>query len=280
MSHNSKIKSLIHTACLIGVPVFLLAPGRPNKEKERVFRGRNMAHRGLFSLDQSIPENSIPAFKKAVKNGYGMELDVQLSKDGKVVVFHDDTLQRMCGVDARVDDLTFKELRKLRLAGTDEKIPLFTEVLRAVHGREPIIVELKNGPRNKELCKKTLKILRKYRGETCVESFQPGIVAWFRFHAPDMFRGQLANPPQEYDEIPGVPGPLQNVVRQMLGCTMFNWLARPQFIAYEVGPKPLPVRFAEAMGAVKVAWTSHSKDTEKDYDVVIFEHYLPKKRFK
>ena len=90
-------------AAAVSLPLILLAPGRATKRQKAPFMGMNFAHRGLHSRDKSIPENSLEAFDLASRAGYGMELDVQLSKDGQVVVFHDDTLERVCGVNARVD---------------------------------------------------------------------------------------------------------------------------------------------------------------------------------
>lgn len=165
------------------VPLFLLAPGRATKRQKAPFMGRNFAHRGLHSRDMSVPENSLEAFRLAAKAGYGIELDVQLSRDGQVVVFHDDTLDRVCGVHARVDEKSYVELRALGLCGTNNRIPLFSEVLDVIKGRGPLIVELKNGRRNLELCRKTYALLSDYRGEVCVESFNPMIMGWFRFHA-------------------------------------------------------------------------------------------------
>ena len=170
------------------------------------FYGRNYAHRGLHSRDKSVPENSLTAFRLAAEAGYGIELDIQLSKDGQVVVFHDDTLDRVCGVHGRVDAFTLEELRGMRLCGTDERIPLLTEVFAVVAGRSPFIIELKTGPRNAELCEKGLALMRAYDGPYCVESFDPRIVGWFKKHAPDLLRGQLAGPPKTYDNMPAAGG--------------------------------------------------------------------------
>jgi len=263
---------LIAVGVIVLLFFFLIITYRPKKAKFAPFYGKNFAHRGLYEKDQSIPENSLAAFDRACEHGYGMELDVQLSKDGQVVVFHDDTLTRMCGVDRRVDELDYSELREFRLKGTDQHIPLFTEVLSAVRGRTPVIVELKDGGRNSELCQKTLDLIEAYSGDFCVESFNPLIVAWFRFHAHHIVRGQLSQQPEIYKK-----GALMRVI---LGCTLLNFAARPHFIAYRIGRKPFPVKLAELSGAKKVAWTSHSADTEKDFDVVIFEHYLPEIKYK
>jgi glycerophosphoryl diester phosphodiesterase len=270
-----KIRHLVAAGCLAAAPFVLLAPGQAPDSKKAPFLGRNFAHRGLHSEDQSVPENSLKAFSLAAEAGYGMELDVQLSRDGQVVVFHDDTLDRACGVASRVDELDYDELKTLSLFGTEERIPLFSEVLALVDGRTPLIVELKTGHRNDELCEKTWEMLRTYPGAYCIESFHPLIVAWFRFHAPTVLRGQLAQLPEEY-----VRGGRKIAEAVVLGNTLLNAAARPQFIAYRIGPKPLAVRFAEALGAMAFGWTSHSRDSEAGRDAVIFEYYRPDVRFK
>ena len=270
-----KTKTILAAGCLLAAPFVLLAPGQAAESKKAPFLGRNFAHRGLHSEDQSVPENSMKAFALAAEAGYGMELDVQLSKDGQVVVFHDDTLDRACGVAARVDELDYAALRTLSLFGTEEHIPLFSEVLALVNGRTPLIVELKNGHSNDELCEKTYAMLRKYPGAYCIESFNPLIVAWFRFHAPAVLRGQLAQLPDEY--VRAGRSVTEGVI---MGNTLLNVAARPQFIAYRIGPKPLSVRFAERLGAMPVGWTSHSRDSEAGRDAVIFEYYKPDIRYK
>ena len=270
-----KAKHILAAGCLLAAPFVLLAPGQAAESKKAPFLGRNFAHRGLHSEDQSVPENSLKAFELAAEAGYGMELDVQLSKDGYVVVFHDDTLDRACGVAARVDELDLDELKKLSLFGTAERIPLFSEVLELVGGRVPLIVELKNGPRNEELCEKTWALLRTNPGAFCIESFNPFIVAWFRFHAPTVLRGQLAQLPEEY-----VRGGRKLSEGLVLGNTLLNVAARPHFIAYRIGGKTMAVRLAEALGAMSFGWTSHSRESEKGRDAVIFEYYRPDIRYK
>ena len=258
-------------AAAASLPVFLLAPGRATKRQKAPFMGRNFAHRGLHSRDMSVPENSLKAFELAAAAGYGVELDVQLSKDGQVVVFHDDTLRRVCGVEGRVDEYTFAELQQMRLCGTGETIPLFSDVLNTIRGRGGIICELKTGRRNRELCKKTYELICGYRGDICIESFDPFIVSWFRFHAPELLRGQLATDSYK-DQKP--------FIGFLLKRCLMNFIARPQFIAYKLTKKPLCVRFSELLGAMKVAWTSHDPRNEKGKDAVIFEFYRPNISFK
>ena len=113
----------------VAVFLFLLFPAHASREMRKPFERRAYAHRGLYSPDQSVPENSLPAFRLAVEAGYGAELDVQLTKDSQIVVLHDDDLKRACGREGRVCDYTLEELQSFPLFGTNERIPLFSEVL-------------------------------------------------------------------------------------------------------------------------------------------------------
>ena len=267
------VGALLGTA--IGIPLAMLAPGHASAAKKAPFWGRNFAHRGLHSPDRSVPENSMDAFRRAVEAGYGIELDVQLSRDGCVMVFHDETLSRVCGVNRRLDELSYEELSKLRLCGTWQGIPLLSEVLELVAGRVPLIVELKSGRNNRELCRKVSALLRDYKGAACVESFDPVIVTWFRFFAPRLLRGQLSTTRRLYRR-----GGSSSASAFALSHVLFNCLSRPQFLACKIGKRAFTVRIAEAMGAMRVGWTAHDPTAEQGRDAVIFEFYRPRPRFK
>lgn len=259
---------------LFGLWLFLIAPGRASKAKRAPFEGRAYAHRGLYELDQSVPENSLEAFRRAVEAGYGSELDVQRTRDGQIVVFHDDSLKRACGVDKAVRDFTYEELRQIPLFKTGERIPLFSEVLAIFDGKQPLIVELKYGPDAALLCEATRALLAAYRGPACVESFHPAMVLWFRKHDPTRLRGQLSEAACFSKKT--LPGYLAFMMSRLFT----NCLTRPQFIAYRVGPKPLSVRAAERMGAMKVLWTARERSQHgrrmAENDAVIFEGYRPR----
>ena len=247
---------------------------RLTKTEKEPFFHVNYAHRGLHSKDKSVPENSLAAFCLAKEAGYGAELDVQLSRDGKVVVFHDDTLDRVCGVHGRVDDFTYDELHKMSLCGTEETIPLFTDVLDTFFGGGPLVVELKTaGAKNKELCEKTLKILRTYKGIFCIESFDPRIVYWFKKNAPDIVRGQLATTYEGYRKDYG------KVKSFFLSRAFANCLTKPDFNAYNIGKRPRRILREREKGVMLIAWTSHDPVNEKDNDSVIFEFYRPEIKY-
>ena len=151
-----------------------------------------IAHRGFFDNANGIPENSMIAFERAIENSYIIELDVHLLKDGKIVVFHDDNLGRMTGVDKKIKDCTYEDIKNLRLLKTNEKIPLFEDVLRLVDGRVAILIELKYDVKVGLLEQKILPMLHKYTGKYAVQSFNPMTIMWFRKNAPQIIRGQLA----------------------------------------------------------------------------------------
>ena len=272
---NKKYHVVRNASILAGAATFLITPGQASKKAKEPFKNVNYAHRGLHTKDKSVPENSMAAFRRAAEKGYGIELDVQLTKDGKVVVIHDNNIKRVTGVKARVDEKTYEELQQYRLYDTDQTIPLFSDVLDMVNGRSTLLVELKTGKKNRELCKKTLKLLKKYNGEYCIESFDPRIVAWFRFHAPQVIRGQLAKRPTQFK-----PSELHPVGAFLVGNGLLNFISRPQFVAYKIGKQPMSVKLSEKMGAMRFCWTSREEGNEKHYDSVIFEHYEPEPRIK
>jgi glycerophosphoryl diester phosphodiesterase len=182
------------------------------------------AHRGLHKNGGGVPENSMGAFKRAVDLGVGIELDVQLTKDGRVVVFHDETLERMCGKRVRVCDVSYEQLKKERLLGSSYGIPLFSEVLELVDGRVPLLIELKGESLDDSLCWKLAPLLDRYGGEFCVQSFNPVLLRWFSKHREDVIRGQLVT------RVSDERGKGNRVINFMLTHMLLNWMSRPDII--------------------------------------------------
>ena len=213
---------------LAALAVFLTAPN-PRRRRMLPWRGQRFAHRGLHNAPAGIIENTLPAFAAACENGYGMELDIQFSRDMQVVVFHDDTLKRLTGDPRRVSACTLEELRAFPLGGVeDARIPTLREVLDLVNGRTPLLIELKSGRNNARLCRALLEHLKGYHGPYIVESFNPLIVFWFRRHAPQLVRGQLVCPMRGYRHSAG------KISAFLMAGLMLNCLSRPDFVAYDV----------------------------------------------
>lgn len=230
---------------------FLVRPRRKRKNSEKHLV--EYAHRGLHG--SGIPENSLSAFENAVNNGFGIELDVQLSKDGKVMVFHDYSLLRMTGCDKNLSELTLDELKALCLSGTIEKIPTFEEVLSLVNGRVPLLVELKGENFDSSLCGKTAEILKNYKGDYCVESFNPLLIKKMKSFLPDAFYGQLyTNVCRDKRR--------RSVLNVILTLMALNFLSRPDFIAYnKYDRKSIPVLIATRFfKAYKFVWTTKNEE--------------------
>ena len=236
--------------------LWALAPQSGRAAGMRPFEERFVAHRGLFDNGSAAPENSLPAFAAAVRAGYGIELDVQRTADGALVVFHDENLRRMCGVDAPLHRKTLVELQALRLLGSGEPIPLFSDVLALVAGAVPMIVEIKGEGDWRRTTAETAAALDAYAGVYCVESFEPGVLRWFRRHRPAVLRGQLS---MDYFKHRRPEGRLRKWLLTDLLC---NGLSRPDFIAYDLHDAD---RFAYRVlrtlfpSVVRAAWTVRSE---------------------
>ena len=133
-------------------------------------RTKPIAHRGYWGGD--VPENSRAAYERAAEKGYPIEIDVYLTKDEKIVSFHDGTLKRMTGGEGGVWDYTYEELQQFRLGNSQETIPLLSEVLAIAEGRSPLLIEIKE-QKNENIVAKLLEALEGYAGEYAVQSFMP-----------------------------------------------------------------------------------------------------------
>lgn len=241
-----------------------------------------IAHRGLHNLTNGVPENSLLAFSNAIKWGLSIELDVNITSDGRVVVFHDRTLKRACNDNRLVENISYGELSKLKLFGTEYKIPTLEETLKAVNGRVPLLIELKSQVKtNLRLCKAVSKELSNYEGECCVQSFYPPALYWFRRHHPEILRGQLASD--------FIKTPERGILSTLSGWLMFNFLSRPDFISYDQRfARSFPLRLVKLFGAKCCGWTfktdkewqkkrrnSQKRGTAAGFDFCIFEDFLP-----
>lgn len=262
---------------LVLLYLFAIMPRMLHRPDYQMLMGWHYAHRGLHDNESDSPENSMAAFRKAVEAGFGMELDVQLTKDRIPVVFHDETLKRVCGVDGKVRDYTYEELQKFKLCKSQEKIPLFEDLLKMVDGRVPLIIEIKIHEKASTVCSIADKLMKEYQGPYCIESFHPLAVNWYRTHRPEVVRGQLSS---NFNE----PGKRESIALFLVHYLMFNFLGKPDFIAYDHHHKKnLSRRLCTKLyGALSVAWTIKSQkemdESREDFELFIFEGFVPEKR--
>ncbi len=253
------------------------------------------AHRGLHDNSGDAPENTLAAFGRAVMAGYGIECDVQLTKDGVPVVFHDFTLARCArypkgeipedavrnedgsfGVAGKVIDYTYDELLRFHILDSKERIPRFEDFLKLVKGRVPLIIELKIELKDLSVCSKVDELLKGYKGVYCIESFNPLGLYWYRKHRPKVMRGQLSDEfhkdkPEEFK------GPLYFILTNLF----FNFLTKPDFIAYNHKySQNISLRLCRHLfGSVTAAWTIKSNEqlqaAQKGFDIIIFDSFIP-----
>ena len=283
---------------LVLVVIYFLAimPRMIHRPSRTGFLQQNLyAHRGLHDEGAKAPENSMAAFKRAVDAGYGIELDVQLSKDGVPVIFHDFTLERVArypeghipdnavahadgsfGVAGKVSDYTYEELQAFRLLDSDEKIPRLEDFLSMVDGRVPLIVELKIEYFDTSVCPTVDALLRDYKGLYCIESFNPLGLIWYRRNHRDIFRGQLSEEFfHEGDRL------LHTPLYVALAFLVFNFMTKPDFVAYNLHHSGNLSRkiCRDIYRGTSAAWTVRSQSEldycRRRYDIYIFEGFIP-----
>lgn len=233
-----------------------------------------IAHRGLH--DKNTPENSMEAFAKAIEKGYAIELDVQLLSDDTVVVFHDESLSRMTDNDGYIKALSKSDLKALHLKTIDHKetketIPTFEEVLKFVDGRVPLLIEIKNKHKVGKLEQSTINLLKDYKGEFAVQSFNPYSLSYFKTNAPSILRGQLAG----YFKKEKMSWIKKYVLKTM---KLNKRVSQPDFISYEANA--LPNRYVKKYKTLPLlAWTVRSNEDYRKViqycDNIIFERFIP-----
>lgn len=229
--------------------------------------GTPVAHRGLH--DDKFPENSMPAFRAAIEHGFNIEIDVHLSADGHIVVFHDDNLKRVCGVDKKIAKCTLAELRTMRLKGTEYTIPTFDEFLALVDGKVGILCEIKGlNPYDNRISAAVCERIKTYKGNIALQSFNYGAVRYCRRHS-DKASGQLCtwrNPKATE----------RSHLTDFMGKLWIIRISKPHFIAYDVrdlADNPYTERARKTLPLI--TWTVNSAEklalARKCADNIIFE---------
>ncbi len=208
---------------------------------------RPFAHRGLHG--GGLIENSRPAFEAAIAAQMGIELDVQLSRDGIAIVFHDEQLGRLTDRQDRLDALSAAEIMTIPYKGTSETIATLAEALAMIAGRAPLLVEVKApGHDVRALAAAVLGDVRHYEGPVAIMSFNPQVGAWFAAHAPDLLRGLVVTEAGRR---------WRGTVARRLAL----WRARPDFLAYDIRDLPSPFASRQRRLGMKIlTWTCRSDD--------------------
>ena len=256
---------------LLALWLFLIAP-RARKKQIQPFL-RPYAHRGLWGGE--IPENSLAAFARAAAHGFAIELDIQLSADGEVMVFHDYTLNRVCGIEGKVRERTAAALAQCSLSGSAERIPTLREVLDTVAGRVPLLIELKGESGDTALVPKALAVLEGYGGLWCMESFNPLLLRAVKKQAPHVLRGLLST------DLIKEKRKGSKLLNFALSKLLLTFLCRPAFHAWDQKhPRRTALRLGiRLFGAGSMVYTVRDKAAYERFiangTYPIFEGFLP-----
>ncbi len=229
-----------------------------------------IAHRGLHNNE--APENSILAFENSISNNFAIELDIHISVDGELMVFHDYNLRRMTGVDKVIETQHSNFIKSLKLLNTTQTIPTLQEVLSIVDNQVPILIEIKNKHTVGRIEKKLNRILSQYNGDYAIQSFNPLSVGWFAKNSPSIIRGQLSGDFKEEN--------LSFFKKILLRYLLMNWYSKPNFIAYDINLLPCyQISIRKKFGIPILAWTMNDEKKKekaaKYANNIIFEGITP-----
>jgi glycerophosphoryl diester phosphodiesterase len=239
---------------------------------------RPIAHRGLHDRYRGVIENSRAAAQAAIARGFAIECDVQLTRDGDAVVFHDFELGRLTGASGAVRDRTAAELASVTLTGTSEGIPSLSGFLGVIAGQVPLVCEIKSSfDGDLALTRRTVEVLRDYAGPVALKSFDPDIVAALRDLAPDRPRGFVGE--THYDDPEW--GPLTEARKRDMGQLLHYPRTRPDFLSWFVGDLETapPFLARHALGLPVMTWTVRTPQqrarAEALADQMVFEGFVP-----
>ncbi|HMB12815.1 MAG TPA: glycerophosphodiester phosphodiesterase family protein [Roseovarius sp.] len=246
----------------------------------KVFRRVPLAHRGLHDVADARPENSRAGITAAIAAGYGIEIDLQLSRDGQAMVFHDYDLGRLTGETGPVRQRDAADLARIQLKGAAEGIPDLSEILDLVAARVPLLIELKDqhgqmGETCGTLERATAQALAGHDGPVAVMSFNPHMVLRMAALAPDIPRGIVTcgYTPEDWPL-------LRAETRERLRVVADYGPSESVFVSHDVSDLGNPrLSKLHADGAVILCWTVRSVEEEARArtvaDNITFEGYLP-----
>ncbi|WP_395665372.1 glycerophosphodiester phosphodiesterase family protein [Methylocella sp.] len=240
---------------------------------------RPIAHRGLHGAEKGVVENTIRAAQAAIARNYAIECDVELTRDGEAVVFHDDRLDRLTQATGKVGHFSLRELEALPLRDdAAARIPSLPAFLAAVAGRAPLVIEIKSRfDGDFRLAARVLEALSAYDGPAALKSFDPLVLAFLRARRATRPLGLVAQAAYEAEDWPELT-PRQ---RRLLAALADFAEARPDFLSFNVKdlPHAAPTLCAQALGLAVMTWTvrdAHDRArAEAASAQIVFEGFAP-----
>ena len=272
-----KLRKVLLTVLIVVAVLFLvlIAPRTVGSASLEHMQGYHYAHRGYHDDNVAVPENSLAAFEAAIEAGYGIELDVQLSRDKVPMVFHDADLARICGVEGKIWDYTCAELQQMKLFATDETIPTLAQALALIDGQVPILVEYKMDKVDTDVCAYSHELLKDYQGAYAIQSFHPFALFWYRQNAKEVPRGILA---KNFLRDNKEKGEESDIVDFLTTNLMLNVIGYPDFIAYDWQDADyFALKLCRFLGAPTSTWTlkdpTHYEAVQGQFDLYTFEGF-------
>lgn len=239
---------------------------------------RPIAHRGLHDAAAGVIENTAAAANAAIAGNYGIEVDVQLSRDGEAMVFHDAVLGRLTDGTGRLDALSAAELKRVPFRGSDQRMITLGDVCDLIGGRVTLLIELKSRfDGDARLPVRVAAVLAGYRGPAAPMSFDPRQLTMLRQKSPALVLGIVAakyRPHPYWDLMPAW-------MRYGMGYLLTALTARPQFVAYAVANLPAlaPLVARRVFGVPLLTWAVRTEAERKTAlrfaDQMIFEGFRP-----
>lgn len=234
-----------------------------NSSKNIFKKSYIIAHRGIYN-NQKVYENTLESFSLAIQKEFIIELDIRLTKDHQIVVFHDSNTKRITKQNKIVEKSTYKELNNQNII----HIPLFEEVLSLVNGKVPLLIEIKPTEKTGELETKLMELLKNYKGQYAIQSFSPKVLYWFKRNYPNILRGQLS---KQYKK--AKISPLKKLI---LSNMLLNTITKPHFISYKYNElSPTQINKYKKKNIHLIGWTiTNEKEFnhyKKHYDNLICE---------
>lgn len=251
---------------VIIVLIILSTLGNNSRSKNIPYLHEVYYHRGYYN-NKDLPENSMKAFRKCIDKGYGIELDVQLTKDKKVIVFHDDDIKRMTGVNLNIKDTEYEELKKYHLLDTEEIIPEFEEVLKANGFKSPLYIEIKDFSMHyHELVDKTVELCDRYPGNYIFCSFNPMVLMYLKKIRPELLRGIIVQRFKKGNYIAG----------KILENMFLNFMIKPDIISYQYNKPNWSLKLNKLFHNTLAGWAIKTyEDYENNtlYDMPVIERF-------
>lgn len=223
-----------------------------------------IAHRGIYD-NETIYENTLESFEEAIKQNLTIELDIRLTKDKKIIVFHDSNAKRITKQNKIVEENTYKELNHQNIL----HIPLLSEVLNLVAGKVALLIEIKPAKKSGELETILMNVLKKYKGKYAIQSFSPKVLYWFKRNHPNILRGQLSS---QYKK-----SKLTTTKKIILSNMLLNFITKPHFISYKYNElSPTKIKKYQKKNITVIGWTITNEREfnhyKKYYDNLICEY--------